>query len=201
MKENQVRIIVELEDRRHCLFRLASPSLDQSEHPDLEPKHWFLKKLEAAYETAMRAIHGAESGLLLWLKKLIHYLESKIGPEEAMLRQLRKADVVEVAYPPQYQERWVRRLFRRFIRWQVHHHERWLLVNFLMLPVTGAMMVLPGPNVFFGWNAFRLVSHYLAREGGKRVQRGLCEVHFVPDQLSHLSVVRGPWLETRQDGS
>jgi len=173
---------MELEDQRRCWFRLAAHPLDQPPDPNIESKHWFLRKLEGAYQTTLRAIESAESGLMLWLKKLIQYLESKIGLEEAVMKQLRKADVVEVVHPPQYQEKWVRRHFRRFTRRQLHYHQRWLVINFLLLPLTGAMMVLPGPNVFFGWNAFRLISHYLAREGGKRVQRGLCQIRFVPDQ-------------------
>jgi hypothetical protein len=189
MKSGRLRIVVEVKDERECLFRLSSPLLEPLQDPEIEPKHWFLKRLEVAYESAMRTIERAESGLLLWLKKLIHYLESKIGPEEALMRQLRTADLVEIVYPSGYQEKWVRRHFRRFIRRQVHHHQRWLVINFLLLPLTGAMMLLPGPNVFFGWNAFRLISHYLAREGGQRVRRGRCEIRFNPQ-----SAIRNPQL-------
>jgi hypothetical protein len=180
MKSNRLRVFVEVEDRRRLHFYLPTRLVDQSQAPDVEPKHWFLKKLEAAYAAARSAVQNADRGLLRLLGRLIQYLESNIGPEEAVMKQLRKADIVEVVYPPRLQEKWVRRHFRRFIRRRLHYHGRWLAITFLLLPVTGAMMVLPGPNVFFGWNAFRLVSHYLAREGGQRVQRGLCDVRFVP---------------------
>jgi hypothetical protein len=59
------------------------------------------------------------------------------------------------------------------------HHLRWLLVNIMLLPVSSIMMLLPGPNVFFGWNAFRLISHHLAREGGKRVLNGQCNLELI----------------------
>jgi hypothetical protein len=189
MKESRIRILVEIETERRCRFRLPTPSFDQSPSPDIEPRHWFLKKLDRAYETAMRAIETADHGLLLQLKRLIHYLQSKISPDEAVMKHLRKADIVEIVYPPQYQEKWVRRHFRRFVRRQFHHHQRWLVINFLLLPITGLMTLVPGPNVFFGWNAFRLISHYLAREGGKRVRSGLCEIQFNPP-----SAIRHPQL-------
>jgi hypothetical protein len=184
----RIRIRVEV-DGRHCRFRLPSRPPDKLQAPDIEPKHRFLRKLESIYESSMQALDNADRGVLLHIKKLIRYLESHIGAEEPLMKQLRKADVVEIVYPPQSQEKWIRRMFRRFIRKQLRYHERWLVINFLVLPLTGVMMVIPGPNVFFGWNAFRLISHYLAREGGKRVQSGQCEI-----QLEPQSVIGDPQL-------
>lgn len=191
MRSSRLRIVVEVKGNRECLFHLRSPSPERFSEPEIEPNHRFLKKLEVAYERARRAIDQAEGGLWLWLKALIHYLESRIDPAETLMKQLRHADVVEVVYPAAHPEKWVRRHFRRFIRQRVHHHRRWLVINFLLLPLTGVMMVLPGPNVFFGWNAFRLISHYLAWEGGQRVRRGLCEIRFLPDQFGQWSTIGG----------
>jgi hypothetical protein len=199
MKEVHVRVAIEPENERDCLFRLSSLNFNRSADADIEPKHRFLVRLEAAYESAMRAMEGAERGLLLWIKKLIGYLSSKIDADEALMKALHKADIVEVLYPAMCKEKWVRRLFRRFIRRQTRHHRRWLIVNLLLLPVTGAMMIVPGPNVFFGWNAYRFISHYLAHEGGKRVRRGISEVRFVEDELCPLSVVSSPSLQGRGD--
>lgn len=178
----RVRIEVDVHGR-HCRFRLSARPLEKLQPADIEPKHRFLRKLESVYEDSMRALENANRGLLLYLKKLIRYLESQISPDESLMKQLRKADLVEISYPPHAQEKWVRRRFRRFIDKQTRHHRRWLVINFLILPLTGAMVIIPGPNVFFGWNAFRLISHYLAREGGKRVQTGACEVQFKPESV------------------
>ncbi len=175
--------MVEVEGNRRCHFRLPPSSPDRSlDETEIEPKPRLLRKLESAYESAQQAIEAADHGILLLIKKIIRYLESKIDPGESVMKELRKADFVEVIYPPTLQEKWVRRMFRRFVRKQLHYHRRWLVFNSFLLPLTGAMMVIPGPNVFFGWNAFRLVSHYLAQDGGRRVQQGLCQARFVPDQ-------------------
>ncbi|MCS6803904.1 MAG: hypothetical protein RMM98_03320 [Acidobacteriota bacterium] len=178
----RVQIEVEVHGRR-CRFRLPARPLEKLQPADIEPRHRFLRKLESVYENSMQALEHADRGLLLYLKKLIRYLESHISPDESLMKQLRKADLVEIRHPPQAQEKWVRRMFRRFINKQVRYHRQWLVINLLVLPLTGAMVVIPGPNVFFGWNAFRLISHYLACEGGKRVQSGQCEIQVKPQSV------------------
>ncbi|RMG53285.1 MAG: hypothetical protein D6723_07360 [Acidobacteria bacterium] len=181
MEQNRIRIRVDVRGRRP-FFSLSPPEPAELSVPDLEPQRWFLRKLKSTYEATRRAIDRADGGLLLPVQHLIRYLESKIDPHESLLIQLRKAQVVEIIYPPSLGEKRVRRFFRRFINCQVRYHGRWMIVDFFLLPLTGAMAILPGPNVFFGWNAFRLICHYLAYDGGRRVQRGLCRIRFVPDQ-------------------
>jgi hypothetical protein len=177
-----MRILVEVRDKRHWRFYEESRVVDQPEAPGIEPRHWFLIKLEVAYENTKRASDQADSGFLFRLRQVIRYLESHISPNESLMKRLRKADVVEVVYPAKFKESLVRRRFLKFIRRQGRHHLRWLILNALLLPITGAMMFLPGPNVFFGWNAFRLISHYLAREGGRRVHTERCQLRFIPDE-------------------
>lgn len=45
------------------------------------------------------------------------------------------------------------------------YHKRWLILNVMCLPLSAAMAVLPGPNVFVVWNGFRVYSHMQARKG------------------------------------
>jgi hypothetical protein len=175
-----MKIFVEVKDKRHWRFYMELDPADQALTPNIEPKHWFLRKLEEVYETTRRAIEHADNRIVLRLRQVIRYLESRIDPNESLMKRLRKAEVVEIIYPAPFKESLVRRRFLRFIRRQSRHHQRWMIINFLLLPVTGAMMLLPGPNVFFGWNAFRLISHYLAREGGQRVKAERCQLRFVP---------------------
>lgn len=181
MEQHGIRIRVDVRGRR-LFFSLSSLGPTELPVPDLEPRHRFLRRLKSAYEATRGAIDRAHGGLLLPVQRLIRYLESKIDPHETLLIEVRKAQAVEIVYPPPLGEKRVRRFFRRFINCQVRYHGRWMIINFLLLPLTGALTVLPGPNVFFGWNAFRLVCHYLAYDGGRRVQRGQCQVRFVPDQ-------------------
>src|SRR3954467_8174562 len=44
-------------------------------------------------------------------------------------------------------------------------HQKMMYVWGAAVPLTSMMTVLPGPNVFLAWNAFRLYSHYRALQG------------------------------------
>lgn len=182
MEQKRIQVLVEIQNNRPCRFYLPPVAQDQVRASDIESRHWFLRKLEAAYESTRRAIDSAENGLLRWLRKHIEYLESQVDPAESLMRQLRGADIVELVHPSQFEHKKVRRFFRQFVRRRLLYHRQWLLINILALPLTGLMMFIPGPNIFFGWNAFRLVCHYLARDGGKRFVRGHCEIQFVPQK-------------------
>jgi hypothetical protein len=174
-----MKIFVEVMDKRHWRFYTEPQPVDQPQAPGTEFKRGLFRRLELAYETTRRAIDQTDRGLLLKLGQVVRYLESKIDPEESLMKRLRKAESLEVVYPARFKESLVRRRFAKFIRRRGRHHWRGFIMNFFLLPVTGAMMLLPGPNVFFGWNAFRLISHYLAREGVRRVQSGQCQLRFV----------------------
>lgn len=50
-------------------------------------------------------------------------------------------------------------------RRRVQAHRSWLAVCIGMLPISLAAGLLPGPNVFLAWNAYRLYSHYTAYKG------------------------------------
>ncbi len=128
------------------------------------------------------------------LRRILARLQAHISPEETMLKQMRKETAVDVIYSETLKEDVVRRRFLRFLRRRVRSHTRWLVINFLLLPLTGVMMILPGPNVFFGWNAFRVISHHLARQGGLRVLRGEVSLSFIPASEGE-SNVRSPTAE------
>lgn len=49
------------------------------------------------------------------------------------------------------------------------HHKRWFAINLVLLPVTSLAGILPGPNVFFYWNAFRTLAHYQSWRGAEHL--------------------------------
>eukprot|EP00127_Corallochytrium_limacisporum_P004428 Clim_evm6s162 gene=Clim_evmTU6s162 len=55
------------------------------------------------------------------------------------------------------------------------HFRRWTVLSTLCLPFSGALFVLPGPNVFFAYNAFRLHANYSAWKGTQTVLSALKE--------------------------
>jgi hypothetical protein len=151
-----------------------------SSPPEVEPSSWLWVKLARTYEQIRASLDQASSSTGRSLRRVLTQLEAHIPPEEMLLKQMRKAPAIDILYPTTLKEPVVRRRFLRFLRRRVHYHTRWLIINFLLLPLTGLMMVLPGPNVFFGWNAYRVISHHLARQGGCRVLRGEVPLSFIP---------------------
>lgn len=160
---------------------------------EVEPSSWLWAKLARKYEQIRASLDQASSPTSRSLRRILAQLEAHIPPEEMLLKQMRKAPAIDILYPATLKEPVVRRRFLRFLRRRIHYHTRWLMINFLLLPLTGLMMVLPGPNVFFGWNAYRVISHHLARQGGCRVLRGEVPLSLIP--LSEETGVRSSTSE------
>lgn len=141
----------------------------------------FLRWVSRRYQSVRQSLARTNRK---WLKALdagLGRLESQIDPMESLLKQARQVDAITLHHSAQIPSPLVERRFRRAVRRTLRTCSRGILFNMLLLPVTGLMTFVPGPNVFFGWNAFRLISHYLAREGGRRIMKGKCVVLAVPD--------------------
>lgn len=52
------------------------------------------------------------------------------------------------------------------------HHGRWLLVDTLLLTVSGVLAIVPGPNVLAYYFAVRVVGHYLSWRGARQALGG-----------------------------
>ena len=63
---------------------------------------------------------------------------------------------------------------RGILRSDYDKHRRWLIIDAVLLVISGALAIIPGPNVLAYYLAFRVVGHYLsmrgARQGLDRVQ-------------------------------
>ncbi|MCS6818026.1 MAG: mitochondrial K+-H+ exchange-related family protein [Blastocatellia bacterium] len=132
------------------------------------------QRLLAEYRHARRAIETSER--MGWIQRWLRRLEARIDPNESLLRHMRTAAEIVLLYPASLSATLVQRRFLRFLRRQSRAHTRGIVLNALLLPVTAALAVLPGPNVFFAWNAYRLIAHLLARQGARRILRGACPV-------------------------
>ena len=78
-------------------------------------------------------------------------------------------------------ERKIRRRFFFFLQKQRSKHIVLLILETLLLPVSGLMALLPGPNVFFGILALLLLTHWQALRGINRL--GKMKPHFIPSEL------------------
>eukprot|EP01132_Coremiostelium_polycephalum_P005740 gene5740-7139_t len=111
------------------------------------------------------------------LKSILKYLEDRIHPEETILQQFTKINdnnlvlscgkstALTVYYPASIGQRRAHRYSRVVVRQRIQHHKLWIGINMLLIPVTFAATILPGPNVFLAYNLYRLYGHYQALKG------------------------------------
>lgn len=135
------------------------------------------------------SIENAESGYQLRLRRMLERLDSRVDPTEPFLRRLRSAETVEIVHPADVSARFVRRKLRLLLIRKTIKHKRGIYLNAIFLPFSIAATLIPGPNVFLFWNAYRLVSHVLAHRGGTQILAGETPIVFTPSE--ELAEVRG----------
>ncbi|MBI4468294.1 MAG: hypothetical protein HY650_03120 [Acidobacteria bacterium] len=167
-------------DRRWQFVALKEPSAPGEEAG--ETGNRFLRWLVNRYTKIRQGMASTDQRWLKGVDAALARLESRVEPMETLLMQSRKAAVVSIHHPAGITPSLVERRFRRLIRRGVRKSKRGILINLAVLPFCLVMSLFPGPNIFLGWSAYRLFSHYLAREGGKRILSGQCPIETVPDK-------------------
>lgn len=137
----------------------------------------WLARARASYH---EAVARAEAGGRDWLSQAISFLRRGVDPSEPLLHALRTASRIEVLFPPQAGLRRTRRYLRRFLRVRLAAHRLGLLLNVALLPLTALLTLLPGPNVFFFWNAYRLLAHALCGSGASHALAQIPRIRFTP---------------------
>lgn len=168
--------------RRHWEFYPEDETVDLLEEDGAEHQGGFVRWLSRKTANVWRAMHEAESGVFGVVRRALNTLNSRVDPTEPMLQRIRKAKAVEVTYPSGISPHYARRRLRLLLLHKTAAHRRWIVINALLLPATAAMTILPGPNVFFAWNGYRLLCHIDAWRGGQRVLTGQVPVTFAPSE-------------------
>ena len=78
-------------------------------------------------------------------------------------------------------------LLRRQLGRDFEKHRFWLIVDSLGFIASGALVLLPGPNIIAYYFAFRMVGHYLSLRGARQ---GLDVVAWTTEQSAPLSELR-----------
>ncbi len=112
---------------------------------------------------------GKQPGILLRLKtRYYRWTESALAQERA-LKKARNAEMTDILYPSSMGEEEAMQQFKIRVRHEMRHHLIWLLIDFPLLIPAALAMVIPGPNIFFLFWAIRILGHYHAWDGGKRL--------------------------------
>jgi len=80
-----------------------------------------------------------------------------------------KANEINIYFSGKDSEKKIRILFFLFLQKQKTKHLFLLIMETILLPVSGLMAMIPGPNVFFGILALIMITHWQAFRGINRL--------------------------------
>jgi len=115
-------------------------------------------------------------------KKLMLLPRRILRQEQAFRNALNlKESTISIFHSGRLGEKKIKTKFRFFLRKQKTKHIFFLVGEAVLLPVSGLMAILPGPNVFFGVLALLTLTHWQAFRGINRLLKKKYE--FIPSPL------------------
>ena len=88
--------------------------------------------------------------------------------EQRLLWNLRRQTTAVAAHPQDMTFEQVLTLIRRTLQRDYERHRLWLVLDTIFLIASGALMLVPGPNIVAYYFAFRVVGHYLSMRGANQ---------------------------------
>lgn len=150
--------------------------------PDAEPpptgiiaklQRRFGELLRAAEEHHGRRAEGAETPQS-WAGRMQGHLLSWIGKriaEQRLLWNLRKQSTAVAVHPGDVDFEKVLVHVRRVLQRDFERHRFWLVVDAIGLVISGALAVIPGPNLLAYFFLFRVGGHWLSMRGATQGRR------------------------------
>jgi hypothetical protein len=108
--------------------------------------------------------------------------------EQRLLWNLRRESAVVAAYPQDLTFDQANTLIRRTLLRDFRRHRLWLVVDSLLLIVSGVLMPVPGPNIVAYYFAFRVMGHWLSMRGASQ---GLHRIEWTGRPCEPLTDLRG----------
>lgn len=141
--------------------------------PEPEPQGIF-GRLRARFSAVLKAAEerhnrpGEQPDAVGWMARLqersMAWVVERIA-EQRLLWNLRRTTTAVAAYPQDMSFEQVMVLIRRMLQRDYERHRRWLVVDTLLLILSGVLMLVPGPNLLAYYFAFRVVGHWLSMRG------------------------------------
>ena len=100
-------------------------------------------------------------------KQKLMLLPKRILAQEQAFSRVRKFedDTILIYHSGRFEEKKIKRRLFLFIQKQRTAHTLFLIGEAILLPVSGLMALVPGPNVFFGVLALIMLTHWQALRG------------------------------------
>ena len=117
---------------------------------------------------------------LQFMKSTYESLTAKGRRYEAILKEIRNLDRINVIYPANLPEDRARKIWEEIIQSKITKHRRWLIVDSALLPLGVLFTFVPGPNLVLAYLGWRAIGHYKSKRGGEKAISRL-EVDFTPN--------------------
>jgi hypothetical protein len=119
--------------------------------------------------------------------RIMRYVAESIA-EQRLLWQLRGRTDAALFYPDDLTDAHAREILRRQLNRDFERHRFWLAIDSVGLIASGALMLLPGPNIVAYYFAFRMVGHFLSVRGARQ---GITKVTWSTNASTPLATLRG----------
>ena len=169
---------------------------DEPEQVDTEPAKGFIGRLKGRFSAlladAERERHQGPSdqppdGWLARAKaRTMRWVAESIA-EQRLLWHLRRQERACLYYPDDLDEQPAVRWLRQQLQRDFEKHRFWLIIDSLGFVASGALFLVPGPNIVAYYFAFRMVGHYLSMRGARQ---GLDDVVWSSEKSAPLADLR-----------
>jgi hypothetical protein len=155
-------------------YELYCEQAEPTDEPEPPPtgivgklRHRFTVMLRAAEE---RQRHGpaVEHERKNWLGRVHDHIMAWVVEriaEQRLLWNLRRQTSAVAAHPNDMSFDQVLALIRSTLQRDYERHRLWLVLDSIFLIASGALMLVPGPNLVAYYFAFRVVGHWLSMRG------------------------------------
>ena len=132
----------------------------------------FSEMLHAAEAARARRARGEYDPIDTWWERTRAKVMARIADavaEQRLLWSLRHQAAVRLFHPSDMTSERALELMRASMVRDRDHHFRWLIIDAVLMAITGpGLFFVPGPNVIGYYFAFRVVGHYLSWKGAKQ---------------------------------
>jgi K+-H+ exchange-related protein len=147
---------------------------DAAPHGEPAPTDGFWKrtihKAQVRWREAVHAARGtaASDGWFARVRDQAVCRAAETIAEQRTLWSLRHCTAATLVHPSDLTDAPAAERRDRLLTHAQAHHGKWLAIDGALLVVSGALMLLPGPNVLAYYFAFRAVGHYLSWRGAQQ---------------------------------
>lgn len=140
------------------------------------PRTGFISRLQDRFNQMLRAAEARQRGQEVpveegWLgrmqERLMCWVVERIA-EQRLLWNLRKQTAVVAVHPQDITFEEVLAHIKRTLQRDYERHRNWLIVDTIGLIASGALALLPGPNVLAYYFLFRVGGHWFSMRGASQ---------------------------------